>query len=89
MPKAISLSSIVRRARTIAAILLLGKIMLSPCSYYAKKGLVCIALVSPLSRQPSSYLECTKANIYLSYNVRFISNAKYTRLITLNSLRVP
>ena len=59
--------------------------MPSPCSRYAKEGLVYIALASPLSRQPSLYLKCTKANIYLSYNIRFIFNAKYTRPITLNS----
>jgi len=63
--------------------------MPSSCSYCAKEGLVYIVLVSPLSRQPSSYLECTKVNIYLSCDVRSISNAKYTRPITLNSLRVP
>jgi len=59
--------------------------MPSPYSYYAKKRLVYITLVSPLSWQPSSYLECTKVNIYLSYNVYFISNAKYTRPITFNN----
>ena len=58
-------------------------------SYYAKKGLVYITLASPFLRQPSSYLECTKANIRLSYNVRSASNAKYTRSITLNSRLVP
>jgi len=86
MPKVTSLSSIARRARTITVVLSLGKIMPSLYSYCAKKGLVYITLASPLSRQPSFYLECTKANIRLSYNVRSISNAKYTRLITLNSL---
>jgi len=54
-------------------------------SYYAKEGLVYITLASPLSRQPSSYLECTKANICSSCDVRSISNAKYTCPITLNS----
>jgi len=49
MSKAISLSSIVWRARTIAAILSLSKIIPSPYSRYAKEGLVYIALVSPLS----------------------------------------
>ena len=49
MPKAISLSSTVRRARTVAAILSLGEIMSSPCSRCAKEGLVCVTLVSPLS----------------------------------------
>jgi len=63
--------------------------MLSPCSRYAKEGLVYIALASPLSWQPSSYSECTKANIYSSCDIRSISNAKYTRPITLNSRQVP
>jgi len=63
MPKASSSSSTARRSRTVAVILLFGEIMLSPYSYYTKKGLVYIALVSPLSWQPSLYLECTKANI--------------------------
>jgi len=60
--------------------------MPSPCSRYAKEGLVCVALVSPTARQPSSCLECTKANVYSSYNVRSISNAKCARPMTLNSL---
>jgi len=86
MPKASSSSYAQRRARTVAAILLLGEIMPSPCSYCAKEGLVYVTLASPLSRQPSSYLECTKANIYLSCDVCSSTNAKYTRPITLNSL---
>ena len=49
MPKVTSLSSTARRAYTIAAILLLGKIIPSPYSRYAKEGLVYITLVSPLS----------------------------------------
>ena len=84
--KPLASSSIAYWSRTIAAILLLGEIILSPYSYYAKKGLVYIALVSPSSWQPSSYLECTKANIQLFYDVRSISNAKCARPITLNSL---
>jgi len=58
-------------------------------SYCAKEGLVCIMLVNPLSRQPSSYLKCTKVNIRLSYNIRSIFNAKYIYPITLSSLQVP
>jgi len=85
MPKVTSFSSIARRACTIAIVLSLGKIILSLYSRYTKKGLVYIILASPLSRQPSFYLECTKANIYLSYNVCSISNAKYTRSITFSS----
>jgi len=80
-----SLSFIARRAYTIAAVLLLGKIMPSLYSYYTKEGLVYITLASPLSRQPSSYLECTKVNIRLSCDIRSISNTKYTRPITFNS----
>jgi hypothetical protein len=55
-------------------------------SRYAKEGLVYIALASPLSRQPSLYLECTKLNIRSSYNIRSSSNIKYAYPITLNSL---
>jgi len=84
--KPLASSSTAFRSYTVAAILSFSEIMLSPCSWYAKEGLVCIALASPLSWQPSSCLECTKANIQLSYNVRSISNAKCTRSITLNSL---
>jgi len=47
----------------MAIILLLGKIMPSLYSRYAKEGLVYIVLASPLFWQPSLYLECTKLNI--------------------------
>jgi len=86
MPKAPSSSSIVYQFYTVAIILSLGEIILSLCSYYAKEGLVYIILASPLSWQPSFYLECTKANIWLSYNVCLVFNAKYTHPITLKSL---
>ena len=68
-----------RRIRTTAVILSLGKIIPSynRCS---KKELVCITIVSPSSRQPSSYTKCIRANIRSSYNIRSISNTKYTRL---------
>ena len=89
IPKAISSSSTARRTRTITAILYLGEIIPSPYSRCSKEGLVYIALADPSSRQPSFYLEYTKANIYSSYNVYFISNTKYTRPITLNSHLVP
>jgi len=49
MPKVSSFLYAQRYARTIAAILLLGKIIPSPYSYCAKEGLVYIALASPLS----------------------------------------
>jgi len=59
--------------------------MPSPYSCCAKEGLVYVALVSPTAQQPSSCLECTKANIHSSCDVRSISDAKYARPITLNS----
>jgi len=49
MPKASSSSSFQRRAYTMAAILLLGKVMLSLCSRCAKEGLVYVMLASPTS----------------------------------------
>jgi hypothetical protein len=45
----------------IISISLNGEIM-SPCSCYIKKGLVCIIFISPSGCQPSSYLKCTKVN---------------------------
>jgi len=60
--------------------------MPSPCSCCAKEELVYVALASPLSQQPFSYSEYTKANIHLSCDIRSSTNAKYTRPITLNSL---
>ena len=53
-----------------------GKIM-SPYSYYAKKGLVYITIITLFSRQPSSYFKYTKANTYFLCNMRLISTNKY------------
>ena len=78
-----------RYTRTITLILSLGKIMPSLYSRCVQEGLIYITLASPLSRQPSSYLECTKSNIQLSCDIRSISNAKYIYSITLNSRQVP
>ena len=63
------------RAYTVAVILLFSKIMPS-CSRYKEKKLVYIIIIAPSSRQPSSYIKCTKLNIYLSCNVRSVSNTK-------------
>ena len=49
-----------------------GEIM-SPYSYYAKRGLVYIIIINLSNCQPSSYLKCTKANTYFLYNVRSVS----------------
>ena len=36
--------------------------IMSPYSYYMKKGLVCIIIADPSSYQPSFYFKCTKLN---------------------------
>jgi hypothetical protein len=48
MPKASSSLHAQRYTRTITTILLLGEIIPSPCSRYAKEGLVYVTLASPL-----------------------------------------
>jgi hypothetical protein len=50
----------------------LNREIMSPYSCYIKKGLVYIALISPFRYQPSFYLECTKINTQLLYNIHFI-----------------
>ena len=69
----------------ISSITLDGKIM-SPCSYYMKKGLVCIIIVNPSSRQPFSYSKCIKLNTRALCNMRSVSLNKYTFFTCLNSL---
>ena len=64
-----------RRAYVVVVILLLGEIM-PFYSYCDKKKLVYIIIIAPFSRQPFSYSKCTKLNIYLSCNVRSVSNTK-------------
>ena len=72
-----------------------NKEIISPYSYYTKKGLVYVTIISPSNRQPSFYLECTKANIYSLYNIRsvffnkYISFCCYTRLNTYYNRLVP
>ena len=78
----------IRRAVLVALILLVSKVIPS-CSYYIKKGLICVIITAPSSHQPSSYTKCIKANMRLSYNIYSISNAKYKRLTTLYNLLVP
>ena len=69
-----------RHACVIAIILLLGEIMpiYSRC---VLKGLVYIAIIAPLGRQPSSCAKYTKSNIRLSCDVRSVSNTKYAFFI--------
>ena len=59
----------------VLVILLLDEIMPS-CSYYTEKKLVYITIIAPFGRQPSSYIKCTKLNIYLSYNIQSVSNTE-------------
>ena len=75
MPLIRSLAS-ERRTYIIAVILLLSEIM-STYSCYIKKKLVYIAIIALFSRQPSSYIKYTKSNMYLSYNIKSASDAKY------------
>ena len=53
-----------------------SKIM-SPYSYYIKKGLVYITITAPFNYQPSSYFKCTKANTYSLCNIHLVSINKY------------
>ena len=59
-----------------ASISLNGEIM-SPYSYYAKKGLVYITITVFFSCQPFSYFKCIKANIYSLCDMRSVSTNKY------------
>ena len=52
-------------------------------SYCAEKGLVHIAIIAPLGRQPSFYTKYIKLNIYLSYNIYSVSNAEYIFFVRL------
>ena len=64
-----------RRAYTVAVILLLDKIMPS-YSCCEEKKLVYVIIIVFISRQPFFYIKCTKLNIYLSCNIKLVSNAK-------------
>ena len=61
-----------------------GEIM-SPCSYYIKKGLVCVIITDFSSYQPSFYSKYTKSNICVLYNMRSVSFNKYIFFIYLVS----
>ena len=74
MPLIRSLASICYILLAIS-ISLNNKIM-SPYSYYAKKGLVYITIIAFFSCQPSFYSKYTKANTYSLYNIRLVSTNK-------------
>ena len=67
----------------IAVIFLLGEIM-PFYSYCEEKKLVYIIIIALFSRQPSSCIKCTKLNIYLSYNVKSVSNTEYIFIFLCN-----
>ena len=76
MPLIRSLVSV--RCILLTASISLNSKIISPYSYYAKKGLVYIIITAFFSCQPSSYFKCTKANTYSLYNMRLVSTNKYT-----------
>ena len=61
----------------LAVFISLNSEIISPYSYYVKKGLVYITIITPFSRQPFSYSKYTKVNTYSLYNIRSISTNKY------------
>ena len=69
-----------RRAYIVTVILLLSKIM-PTYSRCMLKGLVYIAIIAFLSRQPSSYIKYTKLNMRSSCNIQSVSIAKCMFLI--------
>ena len=79
MPLVKSLAS-KRRAYIVTIILLFSEIM-STYSRYVLKGLVCVAIIAPLGRQPFFYIKYTKLNIRLSCNIRLVFNAECAFLI--------
>ena len=62
----------------LATSISLNSEIMSPYSYYAKKGLVYITIIALFSCQPSSYFKCIKANTYFLCNMRLVSTNKYT-----------
>jgi hypothetical protein len=73
--KSLAFKCLARRSKLVVVILLLNEIMPS-YSCYAEKGLVYIIIAALFSQQPSSCSECIKSNIYLSCNVRSMSDTK-------------
>ena len=61
----------------LTALISLNSKIISPYSHCAKKGLVCVVITALFSCQLFSYLECTKANTYSSYNMHSVFNNKY------------
>ena len=77
-----------RYNKLITLIIFISKVM-PFYSYYIKKGLIYIIITAPSGYSPSSYTKYIKVNIYSSYNIYSVSNAKYTYLLILYSYLVP
>ena len=73
-------SFISKRCTLLATSISLNGEIISPYSRYIKKGLVCIIITDPFSRQPSFYAKCIKLNTYILCNMRLIFLNKYTFL---------
>ena len=70
--------SLVSKCYTYTVVLILSLGVVIPIySYCTEKKLVCVVIAAPFSYQPSSYSKYIKLNIYSSYNIRLVSNAKY------------
>ena len=69
----------------IAVILSLGEIM-PIYSRYVLKELVCVIIITPFNYQPSSYSKYIKLNMYLSCNIKLVSNIKYIYFMRLCNL---
>ena len=75
MPSVRSLAS--KHCTYIVLVTLLLSEIMPTYSHYIEKKLVYIAIIVPSSRQPTSYIKCTKSNMRLSCNVKSVSDAKY------------
>ena len=71
--------------KLVAVILLFSEIMPS-CFYYIEKKLVYIVIIVLSSYQPSFYIKYIKSNMYLSCDIKSVSNAEYLYLMRLCSL---
>ena len=70
-------SFISKRCTLLATSISLNGEIISPYSYYAKKGLMYIAIIFPANYQPSFYSKYTKANTRSSCDMRSVPFNKY------------
>ena len=69
--------SIFKCCTLLAVFIFLNKEIISPHSYYIKKGLVYITIIDFFSCQPFFYAKCTKLNTCVLYNVCLVSLNEY------------